>query len=184
MTRSLSAGVIAEIATNKLNPVELVYLGIATGTYYTDHYKSIVFGGNTYVASSLFLGSSQVEETSDVAVNSLTLKFSGADQTIISLLLNNVYMNKPAKIYRGFLDDSQALIADPFLLFDGRISTFTLEENATTSTVNISIASHWADFEKVSGRRTADNSQKLYFPTDKGMEFASKTAQRIKWGSA
>jgi hypothetical protein len=47
MTRSLSAGVIAEIATNKLNPVELVYLGISTGTYYTDHYKNLSYDGNT-----------------------------------------------------------------------------------------------------------------------------------------
>ena len=184
MTRSLSAGVLAEIATNKLNPVELVYLGIGAGTYYTDHYKNIVFDTNTYTASSLFLGSSEVQEDADVSVSNLTLKFSGADLTIISLLLNNNYMNKPAKVYRGFLDDSQALIADPFLLFDGRISNFSLEENATTSSVNIIITSHWADFEKVSGRRTAENSQKLYFPTDKGMEFASKTAQKIKWGSA
>jgi hypothetical protein len=93
-------------------------------------------------------------------------------------------MNKEARVYRGFLDDSQALITDPFLLFDGRISSFTLEENATTSSVNVIISSHWADFEKVSGRRTADNTQKLYFPNDKGMEFASKTAQKIKWGAA
>jgi fibrillarin-like rRNA methylase len=50
MTRSLSAGVIAEIATNKLNPVELVYLGISTGTYYTDHYKDLSYDGNTYTA--------------------------------------------------------------------------------------------------------------------------------------
>jgi hypothetical protein len=184
MTRSLTAGVIAEIATNKLNPVELVYLGISTGTYYTDHYKNISFGGNTYTASSLFLGSSEVQETADVSVNNLTLKFSGADTTIISLLLNNNYMNKEAKVYRGFLDDSQTLITDPFLLFNGRISTFTLEENANTSSVTITISSHWADFEKTSGRRTAENSQKLYFTNDKGMEFASKTAQRIKWGSA
>ncbi len=99
MTRSLSAGVLAEIATNKLNPVELVYLGISTGTYYTDHYKDLTFDGNTYTASSLFLGSSEVQETADVAVNTLTLKFSGADTTIISLLLNNNYMNKPAKVY-------------------------------------------------------------------------------------
>jgi len=183
MTRSLSAGVIAEIATNKLNPVELVYLGIGTGTYYTDHYKDISFDGDTYTASSLFLGSSEVQETADVSVTTLSLKFSGADTTIISLLLNNNYMNKEALVYRGFLNDSQALITDPFLLFNGRISSFTLEENSTTSSVSIIISSHWADFEKTSGRRTAENSQKLYFPNDKGMEFASKTAQRIKWGS-
>ncbi len=184
MTRSLTVDLTNELATNKLNPVELVYLGISTGTYYTDHYKNLSYDGNTYTASSLFLGSSEVQENADVAVNTLSLKFSGADTTIISLLLNNNYMNKPAKVYRGFLNDSQALIADTFLLFDGRISSFTLEEDATTSSVNIIIASHWADFEKISGRRTAENSQKLYFPNDKGMEFASQTAKKIKWGSA
>jgi hypothetical protein len=183
MTRSLTVDLTNELATNKLNPVELVYLGISTGTYYTDHYKDLSYDGNTYTASSLFLGSSEVQENADIAVNALTLKFSGADTTIISLLLNNNYMNKEAKVYRGFLDDSQALIADPFLLFDGRISSFTLEENATTSSVNIIIASHWADFEKISGRRTAENSQKLYFPNDKGMEYASQTAKKIKWGA-
>ena len=184
MARSLTSAVKTELATNQLNPVTLVYLGIDTGSRYTDHYKDLTYDGNTYTASSLFLGSSEVQETADVAVNTLTLKFSGADLTIISLLLNNNYMNKPAKVYRGFLDDSQALIADPFLLFDGRISNFALEENATTSSINIIVTSHWADFEKTSGRRTAENSQKLYFPNDKGMEFASKTAQKIKWGSA
>jgi hypothetical protein len=184
MTRSLTASLITELETNKLNPVELVYLGIGAGTYYTDHYKDITYDGNTYTASSLFLGSSEVQETADVSVNNLTLKFSGADTTIISLLLNNDYMNKQAKVYRGFLNDSQALIADPFLLFDGRISNFTLEENATTSSVNVVIASHWVDFEKVQGRKTAVNSQKIYFPNDEGMEFASKTSQKIKWGTA
>ena len=184
MTRSLTAGVIAELATNKLNPVELIYLGISTGTYYTDHFSNLTFNGNTYTSSSLFLGSSEVQETADVSVNNLTLKFSGADTTIISLLLNNDYMNKPASLYRGFLDDSNALISDPFLLFEGRIANFSLEENATTSSINIVIASHWADFEKIQGRRTSENSQKLLFSTDKGMEFASQTAQKIKWGTA
>ena len=55
MTRSLTAGVIAELATNKLNPVELIYLGISTGTYYTDHFSNLTFNGNTYTSSSFIL---------------------------------------------------------------------------------------------------------------------------------
>ncbi len=42
MPRSLNASLISELATNKLNPVELVYLGVSTGSYYTDHYKNII----------------------------------------------------------------------------------------------------------------------------------------------
>jgi hypothetical protein len=184
MARSLSAGVITELDTSSLNPVELVYLGVDTGFYFTDHYKDISFDGNTYSASSVYLGSSEASESSDVAVNNLVVKFSGADQVIISLFLQNEYMDKRAWVYRGFLDDSQALIADPFLLFDGRIENLNIEENETTSSVAISIASHWADFDKTKGRRTNTNSQRLHFSTDKGFDYASQTAKEIKWGRA
>lgn len=184
MTRSLNASLISELATNKLNPVELVYLGVSTGTYYTDHYKNITFNGNTYTSSSLFLGASEANESSEIGVNNLVLKFSGADQTIISLFLNNDYMDKRAWVYRGFIDENQALITDPFLLFDGRIENFSIEEDETNSVVSISIASHWADFDKVKGRKTNTNSQALYFPTDVGFDYASQTAKDIKWGKA
>jgi hypothetical protein len=32
-------------------------------------------------------------------------------------------------IYRGFLDDSNTLIADPFLLYKGNIESFEIQEN-------------------------------------------------------
>jgi len=184
MPRSLNASLITELATNKLNPVELVYLGVSTGTYYTDHYKNITFDGNTYVASSLFLGSSESAESSEVSVSNLVVKFGGADQTIISLFLNNDYMDKRAWVYRGFLDENQALINYPFLLFDGRIENLSIEEDNNNSTVSISIASHWADFDKIKGRKTNTNSQALHFPTDVGFDYASQTAKDIKWGKA
>jgi len=184
MARSLSGSLITELATDKLNPVDLVYIGVSTGYYYTDHFKDISFGGNTYQASSLLLGVSDASETSEVAVNDLVLKFSGADQTMISLFLNYDYMNKQAFVYRGFLDSSQALISDPFLLFDGRIENFNITETDNTSEVAISIASHWADFDKIAGRKTNTNSQKLFFSTDKGFDYASQSVKEIKWGRA
>jgi hypothetical protein len=93
-------------------------------------------------------------------------------------------MNKQAFVYRGFLDSSQALISDPFLLFDGRIENFNIEEDDNSSTVSISVASHWADFEKQKGRKTNTGSQKLHFPNDVGFDYASQAIQDIKWGKA
>ena len=184
MARSLSGSLTTELATNKLNPIDLIYIGVNTGYYYTDHYKNISYGGNTYQATSLFLGVSDASESSEVSVNDLVVKFTGADQTIISLFLTYDYMNKQAFVYRGFLDDSQALIADPFLLFDGRIENFNITETDNSSEVSISIASHWADFDKIAGRKTNTNSQKLFFSTDKGFDYASKSVKEIKWGRA
>ena len=184
MARSLTTAVKNKLATNKLNPVTLIYLGIASGSRYTDHYKDISYDSNTYTASSLFLGSSEVSEESNVAVDSITIAFTGADQTIISLLLNNAYMDKEVEIYKGFLDSDQALIDNPFLIFKGNIESFSLEETEESSQVSISVSSHWADFEKLKGRKTNTSSQELYFADDLGFDFASQSVQNIKWGKS
>lgn len=182
MARSLTTAVKSELASDQLNPVILIYFNIASGQRFTDHYKDITYASNTYSASSLFLGLSSVSESPEVAVDSISVGFSGADQTIISLIFNNDYMEKEAEIYRGFLDSSHQLIANPFLLFKGRIESFNLDEDINSSVISINIASHWSDFEKIKGRKTNTTSQKLYFTGDVGFDYASQTTQDIKWG--
>ena len=83
-----------------------------------------------------------------------------------------------------FLNDSNALIADPFLLYRGKIESFEIQEGEKDSAVGLSIVSHWADFEKKNGRKTNNTSQQRFFSTDVGMDFASQTVQDIKWGRA
>ena len=182
MARSLTSAVKTELATNKINPIGLIYLNISGGQRFTDHYKDISYDTNTYTSSSLLLGVSDVSESNEVAVNAITVAFTGADQTIISLFLNNSYMDKEAEIYAAFLDESQAVIADPFLMFSGRIESFAIEEDETNSKLSVSIASHWSDFDKKKGRKTNTNSQQLFFSGDVGFDFSSQSVQDIKWG--
>ena len=80
------------------------------------------------------------------------------------------------------LDSSNALIADPFVFYKGNIESFTIGESDTTSFVNLSIVSHWADFDKKNGRKTNNTSQQRFFSTDVGMDFSSQTTLDIKWG--
>jgi len=184
MARGLSTAVNNELATDKLNPVTLLYLNVSTGYRFTDHYKDITYDGNTYSASSLFLKVSQVSESSEVEVGNISLEFSGADQTIISLFLSNNYMDREVEVYKGFMDANQSLIANPFLLFKGRIESFSIDETLQSSDVKVVATSHWADFDKVKGRKTNTNSQQLYFAGDVGFDYASQTVQDIKWGKA
>jgi len=102
----------------------------------------------------------------------------------ISTCLNENVVNDSVDIFRGFLNDSNALIADPFLLYSGQIDTFAINENKNESTVAIQIVSHWADFDKTNGRKTNNTSQQRFFSTDVGMNFSSQTVQDIKWGRA
>ena len=182
MTRTLTTAVKNELATDSLQPITLVYINVGTGYRFTDHYKDVTYDSNTYSASSLFTNISSVKESSEIEISNMTVSFSGADQTIISLFLNNNYMEKEAEIYKGFLDNNEQVIADPFLLFKGRIESFSIDESIEQSNANIVLASHWSDFSKINGRKTNTNSQQLHFANDLGFEFASQTVQDIKWG--
>ena len=188
MTRSLTTAVKNELATNDIRPVHLITIGFGTPVNLTDcsfSLTSSVSGSSvTYSASDFILGISNHTEETDITKSSVSLNLSGADQTFISTVLNENVVNDSVDIYRGFLNDSNALIADPFLLYRGKIDSFDIAERDKESQVNLSIVSNWADFEKKNGRKTNNTSQQRFFSSDVGMNFSSQTVQDIKWGRA
>ena len=146
MTRSLTTAIKNELATNDIRPVHLITIGFTSPVNITDcsfPLTSSVSGSSvTYTASDFIMGLSNFTEETDVTKTSLTLSLSGADQTFISTVLNENVVNDNVDIFRGFLDDSNALIADPFLLYSGTIDTFGISENQTASTLNLQIQQH------------------------------------------
>ena len=188
MTRSLTTAIKNELATNDIRPVHLITIGFSTPINITDcsfPLTSSVSGSSvTYLASDFIMGISEFSEQTELSKSSISLGLSGADQTFISTVLNENITNDTVDIFRGFFDNSSALISDPFLLYKGNIESFDIEENDKNSTVGLSIVSHWADFEKKNGRKTNNTSQQRFFNTDVGMDFSSQTVQDIKWGRA
>ena len=188
MTRSLTTAIKNELATNDIRPIHLITIGFSSPVNITDcsfPLTSSVSGSSvTYSSSSFIMGISNFTEETDVTKTSITLTLSGADQTFISTCLNENIVNDSVDIFRGLLDSSNALIADPVLLYSGNIDTFQIDQSETESTVILTVVSHWADFEKKSGRQTNNNSQQRFFSTDVGMDFSSQTVLDIKWGRA
>ena len=186
MTRSLTTAIKNELATNDLRPIHLITIGFSSPVNITDcsfPLTSSVSGSSvTYASSSFVMGISNFSEEVDITKTTLNLGLSGADQTFISTVLSENVVNDSVDIFRGFLDDSNALIADPFLLYSGQIDTFSITESGEERTVNLTIVSHWADFDKKSGRKTSNASQQRFFSTDLGMDYSSENVQDIKWG--
>ena len=110
------------------------------------------------------------------------MSLSGVDQTYVSLALSENIIAKEVYIYRGFLDTTNTLIADPFLLFFGTIDEYKISDTTETAHLVLQITSHWGNFSKTSGRVTTDNAQQRFFSGDKGMEFAALTVRDIQWG--
>jgi len=188
MTRSLTTAIKNELATNDIRPVHLITIGFGTPVNITDcsfDLTSSVSGSSvTYSASDFIMGVSNHTEETDITKSSVSISLSGADQTFISVVLNENVINDSVTIFRGLLADDNTLIADPFLLYKGNIESFEIQEGEKDSTVALSIVSHWADFEKKNGRKTNNTSQQRFFSTDVGMDFSSQTVQDIKWGRA
>tara|TARA_R100001377_G_scaffold8546_1_gene4466 strand:+ start:52 stop:606 length:555 start_codon:yes stop_codon:yes gene_type:complete len=182
MSRGIHSDVITELAKDAFNMAHLVSIDFSTPVYLTDYSHDIVFSNNTYSSSSHLLGMADVNETSDAQIGTFTINLSGVNQTFIAILLSENYIDRGVVISRAILNSAGAIIGVPIPLYKGRIDGFAIKDDKSTSQINLSTASHWSDFEKESGRRTNHNSQQIFFPGDKGFEFASSAVKDIKWG--
>jgi hypothetical protein len=185
MDRNASASVLTEIGADSNFPIHLVQFVFDDATYYmTDASRSITWDGNEYPALGHFLGFSDIEETAELQVSTVSGTLSGVDQTYVSLLLSENYIDRTVNIYKAFLNNAEAIISDPVLIFSGRISGVAIEENPDdgSCTIAVEAASQWVDFERRPGRHTTDSEQQIYFPGDKGFEFASEINKEILWG--
>jgi len=186
MTRALTTAVKNELATNEITPFHLLTINFSTPVNLTDNSfnltSSISGSSTTYTASPFLVSTPSFTEETDITKSSLTIELSGADLTFISTALNENIVNDSVVIHRGLLDANNSIIADPLLLYQGTIDTYAISESENESALALTVVSHWADFEKKSGRKTNNASQQRFFSTDVGMEFSSQTVLDIKWG--
>jgi hypothetical protein len=182
MTRSINASTITALQSDAFNMAHLIQLDFTTAVKLTDWGRNIAALSTTFLSSAHLVGIGDSSESTDIRVNSIDLVLSGVEQTFIALFLTNNYMDVRSRIWKAVLDSSDAIVGDPFLVFDGRISSYSISDDSGTSEISIEMSSHWKDFELSKGRRTNRNSQQYYFPTDKGLDFSGVIVKNLKWG--
>jgi hypothetical protein len=184
MSRVINSLVAQELAKDSVTMCHLLEMHLNSSWYLTDAGQDMIVDGNTYVSSSHFLNVQTVSESSELRVGTTKLILSGVDQLFISAFLSGGYVARQVRVLRVFLNDQNVIIGDPVLIYDGRINTYNVKDSKDTSTIEVDLASHWADFERKSGRVTNSNSQSLHFVGDKGFDFAANITKDIKWGKA
>jgi hypothetical protein len=184
--RGASDAVLLELSKSSNRPFHLVEVEFSDGTYYmTDAHRSIIYGGETYLAYGHALNFTDITETTNLQINSLTLQISAIDQQYISAFLSKNYLNRAVKIYKAFFDGNMVMVNSPLLFFRGRMNAPVLQEDPDngTSIFEIQADSHLSDYDRCSGRRTNSESQQLFYPGDNIFRFAAKNLADIKWGS-
>lgn len=187
MDRGTTAAYQAQMAASRNRPIHLVELAFdaPTGTIYlTSAPCSVAWGGQTYLGLGGLLGVGDVTETVELVQQSVSVSLTGVDQTYIALLLTEDYLDRPLRIYRGFIDDAGAVVVDPCLMFEGGMDNPVIEEDPSSGTCVVGLEAVSAQVGKgrLPGRHTNHEEQQFYFPGDKAFEFVSAIARDVTWG--
>lgn len=184
MSRGLTAAMDAAITDTDLRPCLFFEGQFASGdlNLWTG-LGNVDWNGKTWIGAGNLIGVSEVNETSDVVANGITVSLSGVPVSYISLVIDDAQQGLPGKVYVGLLDASGAVIADPVQSFAGRLDVPEIIDGAETCVISITYESRLVDLLKPREFRYTHESQKLFDATDKGFEFVTSLQNKeIAWG--
>ena len=184
--RNATSAFKTEIVKDQTHPLHLVEVYLDSATYYlTDNFNNVTFASNEYSALGFFLNFDTIEETASISAAKITLGLSGVDQQYTNLLLTENYVDRRVVIRKAFISSANALIADPVIIFDGRMDNPVITEDTDTglSSIGVTVSNQFVDFEKTPGRYTNHENQQLHYPGDNGFIYASQIIKDIVWGS-
>jgi len=181
--RGMTAAVLTEIAESQNKPFHLVDIQFTTGTvYFTDSNRDIDWNYRTYTAAGDFLTFSDITEQNAMTVGEIEVQLSGVDRAYLSTILNETFMDRILIIRKGFLNDSNAIIVNPIIIYQGRMDQPNIIESSNDCVISVTVANQFVDFIKTTGRYTNTDSQALFFPNDRGFQYAHQVIKEINWG--
>ena len=183
MARGITSALNTEVNASELEPIFLVDLDFDGGSlYFWTGVTPLSWGGNEYIGVGNLISISSISETSDVRAVGVGLSMSGLPASLISIALTEDYQGRPVKIRFGVMSGG-AVVADPYLIFDGRMDTMTIDDAGDSATINLAAESRLIDLERPRIRRYTPEDQKSDFPNDTGLDYVPVIQDvSIQWG--
>lgn len=187
MTRDVTTAFRNQVEGDSLSPFYAVEMEFeddaATILRYWTGYGEITFDSKTFGGFADFMSIEVAPETTDVQATGAMVEISGLNPATIALALGEQYQGNPFRIWLGVLDASGSVIADPYMVFEGKMDVMNLSQSAGNSLVSISSESSLIDLNRSRVRRYTDEDQKSDYPTDRGLEYVPTIQDlNITWG--
>ena len=185
MTRGLTTAFKNETLASDLRPITLVELDFSGGAVrmWTGE-GDLIWDSKTWIGTGTLLGIDAVQESTDIAAHGIQLSLSGIPSVLLSTILTEHYQGRSAVIYLAALNSSLAVVADPFILWSGRMDTMMIQDGAESATITLTAENRLIDLERQRERRYTGLDQKNFFPDDKGLEHVSNQLDReLNWGN-
>ena len=188
MARTISTPTYDALAASSSKIIHLVKIDLGQDAnnqdvikLYTDNVKTTTDGGDDYEPTELFVDITQTSQNGNLSNSQLSITVALSSNIWMGYMLNLPWHNGVVYYSLAAVDDSYSIIGDSVLIFKGLLSNFSATESGEPL-MQLTADSHWADFEKKSGRRTNKNSQQEYFRTDDGMNFSAESVKDLTWG--
>ena len=171
MSRDIHADVITATQSEQLRPCHLGKFEFKDETlYFNTSPVDITFKNQTYYAVGNMGSVGDITETDELSTSSLDVQLNMINDDIRSYASKLEYANRPATIYRAYLDTSYNLIGEPLVLFYGAMDNVTFNERGNESVLSLTIADHLIDWARTKNGRYTGEEQKLVDSTDTGLD--------------
>ena len=184
MTRSLTTAFKNETLAANMTPIALVELDFSGGAVraWTGE-GNLTWDSKTWTGTGTLLNIDAIQESTDITAHGVSLQLNGIPSALLSTVLTEHYQGRSAVIYLAALNSSLAVIADPFILWSGRMDTMQIQDAAETATITLNAENRLIDLERQRERRYTDLDQKNFFADDKGLEHvAAQLDRELSWG--
>ena len=181
MPRSLSTALQTQVSSETTKTAFLVELNLSSIIRLTDWYSNVTYDSNSYEAGGSFLTVDTTTETGQLQVNEINLGFSNITDQVRSLVEDGSFTDKTVDVYIAYFDANESIVG-AINYFTGQIRNVSINEDLDNSILNMTVASHWANWNLTKGRHYSDESQQSFSAGDKGMEFATQVKSDVRWG--
>lgn len=184
MSRSLTSALLTEILSSRLRPVIFVRAEFTSGPIFMwSGVGQIVWNGQTWTGSGQFGKISAIGEASDIRALGIELELSGVPTNLIQAALEEVRITGGCDVWFGAMSETGQVIADPHLIFSGKLDVPTIEESGETFSIRIRVESELIRLKQSSNRRYNHADQQIDFPGDRGFEYVEKIQEmNLTWG--
>lgn len=186
MSRDLTASMITEVTGLELSPAIFLKAEFDSGDLLLwSGVGDKVFNSETYVGAGNLLGISEIDEMMGVEAKGATFVLSGLNSSVLSLALTEDYQDRPLTVWLATLDSDGDIIADPVILFKGKMDVAQIDEGGETGTASMSVESDLIDLKRARVRRYTSEDQKQEYSADVGLDFVVGLQDKeITWGKS
>ena len=183
MTSSLSAAMQAELLKGQVRAAYLVKVEFPEITIALwGGVGNLVYNADTYIGAGDLGEVGPVGGDASLRADSVQLKLSGIDATLIGEAQDVTHQGAPVTVYIAFFDSNWAVIADPVTVFTGIVDTMQIAVEEGKMTILLNADSYMRLIFRTMTRRRTNADQQQIFSGDKFFEFVSDLRRPVPWG--